>query len=110
MLITKSFDRSQLTAAHGGTILAHAGLPDDPAIPFGSAFGCLLKGMVQERMVQGPGGKLYVPLHGSAVIVSAGRTYRIQPGDVVVFPPGTDHEVHQDGADDFENFCLWWPK
>ena len=110
MLIKTSFDKSKLTAGHNNTILAHAGLPAHPALPFGSAFGCLRKGMAQERMVQGAGGKLYVPLHGGALIIADGETYRAQPGDVIFFSPGTEHEVQHEGEEDFENFCLWWTK
>jgi len=110
MLIKTSFDPAKLQASHGGTILAHGGLPTHPALPFGSAFGVIRKGMAQERMVQGEGGKIYVPIGGSALIIADGESYTAQPGDVIFFPPGTDHEVRHTGEEDFRNFCLWWTR
>lgn len=108
MLLVASFDPDKLQPAHGGTIHAHEGLPEHPDIFFGSAFGCIKPGLAQEPLTQEGVGKVYVVFRGAACIVADGREHHVKAGDVVFFPPGTPHEVRQEGDEDFVDFCFWW--
>ena len=54
--------------------------------------------------------EIFVAVTGSAVLESAGERTSFVAGDVVHFPPYTDHQVINDGAEDFEMYTVWWDR
>lgn len=52
--------------------------------------------------------EIFVAVSGEATLESAGERARFAAGDIVLFPPGVEHQVINDGSDDFEMYSVWW--
>jgi len=52
--------------------------------------------------------EIFIALKGEAVIACDGDRAAFRAGDVAFFRPGSRHCVHNDGADDFEFYSVWW--
>lgn len=52
--------------------------------------------------------EIFIALTGSAVLESQGRREPFQAGDIVHFPPNTEHRVVNDTNEDFEMYSVWW--
>lgn len=53
--------------------------------------------------------EIFIAVSGSAVLESKGERTTFEPGDVVHFPPFTDHQVINESTDeDFEMYTVWW--
>lgn len=52
--------------------------------------------------------EIFIAVSGTAVVVVDGRRHRFQAGDVLRLPPGSTHQVVNDGPDDFEYYGIWW--
>ncbi len=107
-LLISKFDASRLSEAHGGTILAHGGLPEHPQMKFGSAWGCLKPGMTQEKLSEPNIAKIYVAIQGAVKIVADGKDYDLRAGEACFFPAGIEHTVTQIGEEDYAGFAMWW--
>ena len=107
-LLISPFDTAKLQPAHGRSILAHAGLPAHPQVPFGSAWACLKPGMEQEPLVQEDTAKIYVVVQGRLQIVADGEPYEVKAGEAVLIPAGTHHSVRSVGEEDAIDFAFWW--
>ncbi|WP_436494335.1 cupin domain-containing protein [Actinokineospora sp. HUAS TT18] len=52
--------------------------------------------------------EIFIAVTGTAVLESEGERTTFTAGDVVHFPPFTEHQVINDGAEDFEMYTVWW--
>lgn len=52
--------------------------------------------------------EIFVAVSGSAVLQSNGERMPFTEGDVVHFPPHTDHQVINEGTEDFQMYSVWW--
>ncbi|HVK26688.1 MAG TPA: cupin domain-containing protein [Actinokineospora sp.] len=52
--------------------------------------------------------EIFIAVTGTAVLESAGERTAFTAGDVVHFPPHTDHQVINEGTEDFEMYTVWW--
>jgi oxalate decarboxylase/phosphoglucose isomerase-like protein (cupin superfamily) len=52
--------------------------------------------------------EVWIGVSGDAEIVHAGGRARFAAGDIVHFPPHTDHQIVNDGEEVFEMYALWW--
>jgi oxalate decarboxylase/phosphoglucose isomerase-like protein (cupin superfamily) len=52
--------------------------------------------------------EIWIAVSGAATIVHAGAHVPFSAGDVVYFPPHTEHQVVNDGDQDFKMYALWW--
>jgi mannose-6-phosphate isomerase-like protein (cupin superfamily) len=52
--------------------------------------------------------EIFVAVSGEAVLDSAGERSDFRAGDVVYFPPGTEHRVVNNSDTDFEMYSVWW--
>lgn len=52
--------------------------------------------------------EIFIALRGSAILESEGERTTFRTGDVVHFPPRHDHQVINEGAEDFEMYSVWW--
>lgn len=54
--------------------------------------------------------EIFVAASGEALLESRGERTRFRPGDVAFFPPHTDHQVINEGSEDFEMYTVWWDR
>lgn len=52
--------------------------------------------------------EIFIALSGEAFVESAGERSGFVPGDIVHFPPHTDHQVINESDRDFEFYAVWW--
>lgn len=52
--------------------------------------------------------EIFIAMRGEAMLESRGERTTFRAGDIVHFPPHTDHQVINDGAEDFEMYSVWW--
>lgn len=52
--------------------------------------------------------EIFIALSGTAVLDSAGKRSSFSAGDIVRFPPHTEHRVINESDTDFEMYSLWW--
>lgn len=52
--------------------------------------------------------EIFIAVSGQAVLEAEGERRDFQTGDVVHFPPGTEHRVLNDHGTDFEMYAIWW--
>jgi mannose-6-phosphate isomerase-like protein (cupin superfamily) len=52
--------------------------------------------------------EIFIAMTGAAELDSAGQRLAFRAGDIVHFPPHTDHRVINDGPTDFQFYCIWW--
>jgi mannose-6-phosphate isomerase-like protein (cupin superfamily) len=52
--------------------------------------------------------EIFIAMTGEAELESAGERRPFRGGDIVRFPPHTDHRVINEGADEFQFYCVWW--
>ena len=52
--------------------------------------------------------EIFIAVAGSAVLESQGEREPFVAGDIVHFPPDTEHRVVNEGDDDFEMYSVWW--
>jgi mannose-6-phosphate isomerase-like protein (cupin superfamily) len=52
--------------------------------------------------------EIFIAMTGEAELESAGERNAFRAGDIVHFPPHTDHRVINEGAADFQFYCVWW--
>jgi mannose-6-phosphate isomerase-like protein (cupin superfamily) len=55
-----------------------------------------------------PDYEIFIALSGEAVLESRGERVPFREGDIVHFPPDTDHQVHNEGTEDFQMYTAWW--
>jgi mannose-6-phosphate isomerase-like protein (cupin superfamily) len=68
--------------------------------------------------VVGPGGatgahshheyEIFIAVSGEAVLDSQNERRAFKAGDIVHFPPHTEHRVVNESDEDFELYCIWW--
>jgi mannose-6-phosphate isomerase-like protein (cupin superfamily) len=52
--------------------------------------------------------EIWIALTGSSKIHCEGEEVPFAAGDIVHFPPGSKHQVVNDGDSDFEMYSVWW--
>jgi mannose-6-phosphate isomerase-like protein (cupin superfamily) len=52
--------------------------------------------------------EVFIAVRGEAVLEAAGERARFVAGDIVYFPPGVEHQVINEGTEDFEMCSVWW--
>jgi mannose-6-phosphate isomerase-like protein (cupin superfamily) len=52
--------------------------------------------------------EIFIAMAGEAFLESAGERVVFRKGDIVHFPPHTDHQVINEGTEDFEMYAVWW--
>jgi mannose-6-phosphate isomerase-like protein (cupin superfamily) len=52
--------------------------------------------------------EIFIALSGEAVLESQGERAPFVAGDVVRFPPHTEHRVVNESDTDFEMYSVWW--
>jgi mannose-6-phosphate isomerase-like protein (cupin superfamily) len=52
--------------------------------------------------------EIFIAMTGEAELESAGERAPFRAGDIVFFPPHTDHRVINNGADEFQFYAVWW--
>ncbi|MEV7970802.1 cupin domain-containing protein [Sphaerisporangium sp. NPDC088356] len=52
--------------------------------------------------------EIFIAVSGEAVLSSMGEHSPFKPGDLVHFPPHVDHQVINEGDEDFEMYAVWW--
>src|SRR5205823_3182103 len=52
--------------------------------------------------------EIFIAMRGTAILESEGERTAFRTGDVVHFPPNNDHQVINDGTEDFEMYSVWW--
>lgn len=52
--------------------------------------------------------EIFIALTGEAVLESGGERAAFAAGDVVRFPPHTEHRVINEGDTDFQMYSVWW--
>jgi mannose-6-phosphate isomerase-like protein (cupin superfamily) len=52
--------------------------------------------------------EIFIAVSGEAVLDSQGERSVFKAGDVVHFPPHTEHRVLNESSADFEMYCVWW--
>jgi len=52
--------------------------------------------------------EIWIALSGSAEILAEGQRMPFSAGDIIRFPPGTGHQVVNNGDGDFEMYSVWW--
>ncbi|ESP99114.1 Cupin domain protein [Streptomyces sp. ADI96-15] len=52
--------------------------------------------------------EVWIAMTGEAVIVCEGEEVPFTAGDVVHFRPGLEHQVVNQGEDDFQMYAVWW--
>jgi mannose-6-phosphate isomerase-like protein (cupin superfamily) len=52
--------------------------------------------------------EIFIAMTGEAELDSAGEQRPFRAGDVVHFPPHTDHRVINNSTSDFQFYCIWW--
>ncbi|GGL04247.1 hypothetical protein Sme01_66310 [Sphaerisporangium melleum] len=52
--------------------------------------------------------EIFIAVSGEAVLASEGERRPFRPGDLVHFPPHTEHQVINEGDEDFEMYAVWW--
>jgi mannose-6-phosphate isomerase-like protein (cupin superfamily) len=52
--------------------------------------------------------EIFIAVQGCAVLESGGSRESFFAGDIVYFPPHTEHRVVNDGDTDFEMYSIWW--
>lgn len=54
--------------------------------------------------------EIFIAMTGAAILESNGERIPFLPGDIVHFPPHTDHQVINDGDEDFQFYGVWWDR
>ncbi|MGC0420905.1 cupin domain-containing protein [Embleya sp. AB8] len=54
-----------------------------------------------------PDYEIFSALSGEAIVKSRGGRQSFRRGDIVHFPPNTDHQVFNEGAEDFRMYAVW---
>ena len=52
--------------------------------------------------------EIFIALSGRAVLDSKGERAPFNAGDIVRFPPNTEHRVINESDTDFEMYSVWW--
>jgi mannose-6-phosphate isomerase-like protein (cupin superfamily) len=52
--------------------------------------------------------EIFVAMTGEAVLESQGERAPFRAGDIVHFPPHTEHRVVNESAEDFQMYSVWW--
>lgn len=52
--------------------------------------------------------EIWVAVTGTADIICEGRRMPFTAGDIVHFPPQVEHQVVNDGPDEFQMYAVWW--
>jgi quercetin dioxygenase-like cupin family protein len=52
--------------------------------------------------------EIFIAVSGQAFLESNGERILFRKGDIVHFPPHTEHQVINDGSEDFEMYAVWW--
>jgi quercetin dioxygenase-like cupin family protein len=52
--------------------------------------------------------EIFIAVTGEAVLESGGERRAFRAGDIVHFPPGTEHRAINDGDAPFEWYSVWW--
>lgn len=52
--------------------------------------------------------EIFIAVSGEAFLESEGERIVFKQGDVVHFPPHHDHQVINEGAEDFQMYSVWW--
>ena len=52
--------------------------------------------------------EIWIAMDGTADVLCEGRRIPFAAGDVVHFPPGSVHQVINDGAGEFRMYAVWW--
>jgi mannose-6-phosphate isomerase-like protein (cupin superfamily) len=106
MIDARSLDREHLEPAYG--LLGQRLLPW-PALnaPFEGAW-CVLRAGTESSPHAHHEYEIFIALSGSAEVVVGDERRPFVAGDVVRLPPGSTHQVINDGPDDFEYYGVWW--
>jgi mannose-6-phosphate isomerase-like protein (cupin superfamily) len=54
--------------------------------------------------------EIFIAVSGNAVLESGGQRAPFLAGDVVHFPPHTEHRVVNESGQDFEMYSVWWDR
>lgn len=52
--------------------------------------------------------EIFIAVSGSATLDSQGQRRSFVAGDIVFFPPDSNHSVINDSAENFEMYSIWW--
>ena len=101
------FTKERAQAAHNGTILASAFVPEGMRAPFGSAWGYMEPGKAMESH-RHPTQEIYVVISGRGVVTVDREQADVRPGDVIDIPPDANHTIAAAGLDPLLWAALWW--
>ncbi|BCJ51445.1 cupin [Actinoplanes sp. NBRC 14428] len=106
MIDVRRLDRERLEPAYG--LLGQRLLPW-PALnaPFEGAW-CVLRAGTGSTPHAHHEYEIFIAVSGAAEVVVGDERRPFVAGDVVRLPPGTPHQVVNDGPDDFEYYGVWW--
>ncbi|WP_030908495.1 cupin domain-containing protein [Streptosporangium amethystogenes] len=102
----RSYDPAHLRPDNG--LLAKRLLPWETLnAPFEGAWCVIAPGTASTRHAHHEY-EIFIAVSGEAILESEGERAPFAAGDVAYFPPGTDHQVVNDGTADFEMYGIWW--
>lgn len=52
--------------------------------------------------------EIFIGISGEAVLESNGERIVFRKGDIARFSPYSEHQVINEGTDDFEMYAVWW--
>ncbi|WP_018685207.1 cupin domain-containing protein [Actinokineospora enzanensis] len=52
--------------------------------------------------------EIFIAVSGEAVLESNGERVAFRQGDIVHFPPHTEHQVFNHADEDFQMYTVWW--
>ncbi|GGS42004.1 MULTISPECIES: cupin domain-containing protein [Actinokineospora] len=75
--------------------------------PFEGAWCVIKPGASSERHAHHEY-EIFIAVNGTAVLESNGERRSFSAGDIVHFPPFTEHQVINETDTDFEMYTVWW--
>ena len=98
-MIVRSLDGAEpFTTADGSTIRELLGLPTAPVRNQSLAEASLEPGQATQRHYHAETEEIYYVVEGAGEMELDGERRRVQPGDAVLIPPGTWHQIRADTA------------
>jgi mannose-6-phosphate isomerase-like protein (cupin superfamily) len=97
------------TTADGSTIRELLGLPTSSARNQSLAEATLAPGQATQRHYHAETEELYYLVEGAGEMEVDGDRARVEPGDAILIPPGTWHQIRADEAGELRFLCCCAP-